>query len=164
MGSTSGAFGTLGDARLTVRAPVGYSALYPHIHVRLTSSIWADKLAAGEADIDLRPGYHHWPGYKVEFLFSDAVPPLASPATLSALERPFRAAVLAELPLVHVMGSEDHWVQLFLEEGIQRPPQHADLRVDSSITGAEIAASSRRLAPIQAWPFLIWRKAACCRP
>jgi LysR family glycine cleavage system transcriptional activator len=161
LGSTSGVFGSRGESFLTVRAPVSYTALwlsaaihrflaaYPHIEVRLTSSIWADKLATGETDIDLRLGYGRWPGHEAEFLFRDPVVPVAGPAALGGAENPLSPDIVAASPLVHVMGTEDHWAQLFSRFGVRRRANERDIRVDSSMTAAEIAASGQHFALIQ---------------
>ncbi|MEE9157645.1 MAG: LysR substrate-binding domain-containing protein [Gammaproteobacteria bacterium] len=161
LGSTSGVFGSHGESVLIVRAPVSYTSLwlsrvidrflvtYPHIEIRLTSSIWADKLAAGETDIDLRLGYGRWPSYEAEFLFRDPVVPVCSPSTATELGKAIRPDALAERPLVHVMGTEDHWAQLLSKLGVRRTAKKRDIRVDSSTTAAEIAATSERIALIQ---------------
>ncbi len=158
LGSTSGVFGQAGAATLTVRAPVSYSALwlpqtiagflalYPHIRVRLASSIWPDKLAAGEADVDIRLGYGQWPGYEAQFLLRDALVMVCRP---TERRKSLTVRELTRRPLVHVMGGEDHWRRFFAAAELSRSAQASDLHVDSSITAAEIAAQSKRLALIQ---------------
>lgn len=161
LGSTSAVFGSRADTVLTVRAPVSYTALwlsglidsfldvYPHIEIRLTSSIWADKLAVGEADIDLRLGYGKWPGFEAEFLFRDALVPVCNPQKARHLGNPGTPEIIAGDPLVHVMGTEDHWARFFSMQGVARMPGPRDIRVDSSTTAAHIAATSERSALIQ---------------
>lgn len=161
LGSTSAVFGSRTDTVLTVRAPVSYTALwlsgivdrfldaYPHIEIRLTSSIWADKLAAGEADIDLRLGYGRWPGFEAEFLFRDTVVPVCSPQRTDRSGKPGTPEIIAGDPLIHVMGTEDHWARFFSMHGVARTSGARDIRVDSSTTAAHIAATSERLALIQ---------------
>ena len=161
LGSTSSIFGSRGDRVLTIRAPVSYASLwlpavinrftanYPHIEFRLTSSIWADKLASDETDIDLRLGYGSWPGYQVEFLFRDSVLPVCNPSISETLGRANHPDVFADRALVHVMGTEDHWAHLFKEFGVVRSANEQDIQVDSSTTAAEFAATSQRIALIQ---------------
>lgn len=161
LGSTSAVFGSRADTVLTIRAPISYTALwlsgvvdrfldaYPHIEIRLTSSIWADKLAVGEADIDLRLGYGKWPEFEAEFLFRDTVVPVCRPTTTGVRSKPRTPDMIADNPLVHVMGTEDHWACFFSLYGIVRPPTRGDIRVDSSTTAAHIAATSERCALIQ---------------
>ncbi len=160
-GATSGLFGSIGESFLTVRAPLSYAALwlsaavdrfmlaYPHIEVRLISSVWADKLAADETDIDIRLGYGRWPGFEAEFLFRDPLVPVCSPDTFGALAPIETPEALAEQSLIHVMGTEDHWANYFSLLGLRPAGGVHGIRVDSSITAAEIAAVSRRFALIQ---------------
>jgi LysR family glycine cleavage system transcriptional activator len=161
LGSTSGIFGPRGEGFVTLRAPVSYTALwlareidafqalYPEIEVRLMSSVWADKLAADETDIDLRLGYGHWPGFVAELLLRDPVLPVCSPAAQAA--GPAIAAIgdLARHPLIHVMGTEDLWRQFFALEGLPLAAKLADIRVDSSIAAAEMAAAGSRITLLQ---------------
>ncbi len=157
-GSTAGIFGARGGGAVTVRAPITYTALwlsgavarftraYPHIEIRLISSVWADKLAADETDIDLRLGYGRWPGFEAEFLFRDRLLVMAGPETF---DKPPTPAEIAESPLVHVMGPEDYWAKFFARHGLQRTRQSDDIRVDSSTTAAELACAGSRVALIQ---------------
>jgi len=161
LGSTSGVFGPRGDAVVTIRAPVSYSALwlghaiggflarYPDIEVRLISSVWADKLAADETDIELRLGYGHWPGFEAEFLFRDPLLPVCSPASL-ARDGPIETiGDLTTCSFIHVMGAENHWGKFFALEGLRLAGGSRDIRVDSSVTAAELAAAGERFALIQ---------------
>jgi len=156
LGSTSGVFGPRSESVLIVRAPVSYTALwlsneiggftgaYPGIEVRLTSSVWADKLAPGETDVDLRLGYGQWPGYEAAFLLRDPVIPVCRAGAAGGDLR-----AIAEQPLIHVIGTEDQWARLFAGHRIERPHNPADIRVDSSVAAAEIAAVTDRPALIQ---------------
>ena len=56
---------------------------------------------------------------------------------------------IAGRPLVHVMGTEDHWAQLFASCGVRRITAARDIRVDSSMTAAEMTASGNCFALIQ---------------
>ena len=115
----------------------------------MISSVWADKLAADETDIELRLGYGHWPGFEAEFLYRDPLQPVCSPASLRD-HGPIEAiGDLVGLPLIHVMGTENHWANLFALEGLRPIGGKRDIRVDSSVTAAEIAAASERFALIQ---------------
>ncbi len=165
LSSTSGVFGQPGAASVTLRAPITYSALwlpqviddflrlYPHIRLRLASSIWADKLAAGEADVDIRLGYGRWPGYEATFLLRDRLVAVMRPQ----VEADLPLDALIKRPVIHIISGEDHWRAFFQQHDLERPPQVGDLQVDSTIAAAEIAASSDRLALLQerlAGPYL----------
>ncbi len=161
LSSTSGIFGSRGESFLTIRAPISYASLwlsaeldrflvaYPHIEVRLTSSVWVDKLAVGETDIDLRLGYGRWPGYEAEFLYSDPVVPVCRPSTEKNLGKAICPDFIAKNPLVHVMGTEDHWAQFFSKFNVTRTALGRDIRVDTSMAAARIASTSERFALIQ---------------
>jgi LysR family glycine cleavage system transcriptional activator len=157
LGSTTGIFGSRGGTFLTVRAPITYTALwlssavdrftqaYPNIEVRLISSVWADKLAADETDIDLRLGYGRWPGFEAELLFRDPIVPVCSRSTLEAMAPVDHPEALAGASLIHVMGTDDHWAKFFAEWQLQRSGGGSDIRVDSSMTAAEMACAGDRL-------------------
>ena len=161
LGSTSGIFAPRGGGFVTLRAPVSYTALwlareieafqalYPKIEVRLMSSVWADKLAADKTDIDLRLGYGHWPGFEAAFLFRDPVLPVCSPAAQAAGPAIAKISDLAGHALIHVMGIEDLWRQFFALGGVPLAAKPSDIRVDSSVAAAEMAAAGSRVALLQ---------------
>ena len=160
LGATAGVFGQSGPQVLNVRAPISYTALwltrladgfrreFPQIELRLTSSIWAENTAAGEADIEFRLGYGRWRGYEVHFLFSDPLIPVCAPGTIGTIGENATPADLAGQPLVHVMGGENYWDLLFGQTGIDRPRNLDDIHVDSSFTAAELCAVGGRVALI----------------
>ncbi|MEX3007380.1 LysR substrate-binding domain-containing protein [Hoeflea sp. TYP-13] len=159
LGSTSGIFGPSGEAVVTVRAPVSYSALwltrlidgfmtqYSDIEVRLVSSVWADRLAADETDLEFRLGHGHWPGYRAELVLRDPVLPVCSPSACA--HRAMTASELAEQPLIHVLGTEDHWSLYFAAHGVGVSERLPHVRLDSSMAAAELAASGNRFALLQ---------------
>lgn len=160
LGATSGVFGQSGEAVLKLRAPISYTALwltglvgefqeeFPHIEVQLTSTIWADKTAAGEADIEFRIGHGRWPGFEAHFLFRDRLSVVGAPEVARRRQAPLDAAALAELPLAHVMGAEDYWGLFFSRAGIERANDRRDIRVDSSLSAAELAGQGAHAALI----------------
>ncbi|MCP4316049.1 MAG: LysR family transcriptional regulator [Hyphomicrobiales bacterium] len=161
LGSTSGVFGTGGDALVTVRAPVSYSALwlsqlingflrrYPDIEVRLLSSVWADRVAQDETDLEFRLGHGHWPGYQAELVFRDPVIPVCSPHIHPGKTGQLTAADIAQHPLIHILGTEDHWALFFEAEGLKVTSRSPGLRVDSTMAAAEMAANGDRFALLQ---------------
>jgi len=161
VGSTSGVFGAHSGSSLTIRAPVTYAALwlsaeldrfssvYPHIDLHLCSSIWVDKLSVGEIDIDFRLGDGRWDGFEAEYLFNDTLVPVCSPAAASEFKTALEPALMAQSPLVHVMSTEDHWGRYFSENGVIRQTGLRDIRVDSSLAAAQIAATGKSFALIQ---------------
>ncbi len=158
LGATSGVFGQSEGAVLNIRAPISYTALwltgiidrfrqaYPHVTVHLTSTIWADKTAEGEADVEFRLGYGNWPGYRSDFLLRDQLVTVCSPETAEQIGQKTSAEELAGWPLLHVMGTQDYWGVFFEKQGVERPEIRDDIRVDSSVTAAELCATSNRIS------------------
>lgn len=161
LSSTLGIFGPRGEGAVTIRAPSSYAALwvpkivekflahYPDIDVRLISTVWADKLALDETDIEFRLGYGHWPGYKATLLFKDSVVPVCSPRALQDSPAIRDIKDLAAHSLIHVMGLEDIWQKYFAAAGLRLAAGRHDIRVDSSVAAAEVAAAGRRVALMQ---------------
>lgn len=153
MGATSSIFGIRKNARLTIRAPLSYSAIWlpeivskfsqdhPDIEIRMTSSVWADHLAQDETDIELRLGYGQWPGCRSELLFRDTLVPLCSPQTLSKFPKSSTADYLTTLSLIHIVGVEDQWGEFFREHGLDSFPddQENQIFTDSSVAAAVLA-------------------------
>jgi len=161
LGSTLGIFGGRGEGFVTVRAPLSYTALWlsteiesflsscPEVEVRLISSVWADALAADETDVDLRLGLGHWPGYEMELLFRDRVLPVCSREAAEAGPAIERIRDLARRSLIHVMGVEDIWAKYLALDGGTLDTRNHDMRVDSSVAAAEMAATGTRFALLQ---------------
>jgi len=161
VGSTSGVFGSHAGSSLSIRAPVTYASLwlsaeldrfsvaYPQIEIHLTSSIWTEKLAVGETDIDLRLGDGGWPGYETDYLFNDPLVPVCRPKTIEDAGSPLELVDIAHRPLVHVMSTENHWDRYFSAHGVARQSAFRDRWVDSSLSAAQTAATSNCFALIQ---------------
>jgi len=158
LSSTSGVFGTRHRSGLSVRGPSSYMSmclptlidqflnLYPHIDMKLTSTIWADKLAMDETDIDLRYGFGHWPGFQADLLFRDPIFAVCSPATSERLNQHTTADNLNHWPMVHILGPEDYWAKFCIALNLNRVRTGRDVRVDSAMTAAEMCATSDRIA------------------
>ena len=108
LSATSGIFGHGGRSVLNVRAPISYTVLwlaplvdrfnaeFPQIEIHLSSSIWTEKIATGETDVEFRIGRGSWPGVEAGLLFRDPLIPVCSPefaARRNAIDDP---AALAE--------------------------------------------------------------------
>lgn len=160
LSATSGIFGHGGRSVLNVRAPISYTVLwlaplvdrfnaeFPQIEIHLSSSIWTEKIATGETDVEFRIGRGSWPGVEASLLFRDPLVPVCSPefaARRNAIDDP---AALAECSLVHVMGTEDYWSKFFQQAGVERKRKPSDFSVDSSLAAAEIATVTDRIALI----------------
>ncbi|MCW3784629.1 LysR substrate-binding domain-containing protein [Defluviimonas salinarum] len=155
LGATTSIFGLNRASRLTIRAPLTYSALWlaeivsrfsaahPRIEIRMHSSVWAENLALDDTDVEIRLGYGHWAGYRAELLFTDPLVPLCSPRTLEAEGKSLDVADLASRPLVHIVGLEDQWHDFFAAHApdtvMPKPKSH--VHTDSSVAAATIAAN-----------------------
>jgi LysR family glycine cleavage system transcriptional activator len=158
LGSTSGVFGFRGSHTLTIRGPSSYMAmqfpplvdrfktLYPHIDIKMTSSIWADTLAMDETDIDLRYGFGRWEGFEAHLLVRDPVIAFCGPKTAKALAGVEPRIALTRWPLVHILGPEDYWAAYFRVLGIERERNPADLHADAIAIAAELVMASDRIA------------------
>ncbi len=159
IGSTVGVFGRPIRARLTVRAPVSYAALWlppvverfqqehPHVSITVTSSIWTERLSTDDVDIDLRLGRGEWPGLDAEALFADPLIVVASPPTSESLTP--TVDHLIEQPLVHLMGGDDQWGRFFATFDRARATDSRDVRVDSTLSAFGFVVGSSRLALAQ---------------
>ena len=158
LGATSGVFGARGGNVLTIRGPSSYMAIglptiidqfagrYPHIDIKLTSSIWADRLAMDETDIDLRYGFGRWPGFESHLLFRDSVVAVSAPHIAKDIAGESISNVIKQRSLVHILGPEDYWAMLSSQLGLVPTRKRRDIQVDSALTAAEVAASSDRIA------------------
>ena len=159
-GSTAGVFGQRSSVSLTLRAPVAYNTLWlprlidrfnaehPNIEVTAISSIFTAMLSAEDVDIELWLGSGRWPGFENQLLFDDPLIVVCAPATAIALgSEPTIDAVLGQ-PVVHLMGSDDHWSTLASRVDAIRAPNAGDMRVDSPVVALGHVAGSTRLALI----------------
>lgn len=150
--STAKLFDQSGTTILTVRAPVSFVALwlaprlpsfsasYPAIRFLVLSTLWADAQPDEAVDIDIRFGDGSWPGYRAEPMGRDAsiVVCRREIATHGGQKR--RLKEIADGHLIHVMGHEDHWAEVFHKVGLPLPRDQRSLRVDNSIAAIHIAA------------------------
>jgi LysR family glycine cleavage system transcriptional activator len=148
-------FGTGTRTTVTVRAPLSFASLflaprlqrfqsqYPDISIQLFSLVWADALPDESADIDIRFGAGNWAGYKIEMLLKEPSVVVA-PAHLNDFATQGEQRLFAELasqPLIHIVGYEDHWAELFRLLGMPPPPEKRSIRVDNSLAALMLAAN-----------------------
>ncbi len=161
LGSTAGVFGQDTETQLTMRAPVAYNTLWlpslisefttdhPNIGVTATSSIFTAMLSAEDVDIEMWLGSGIWPGFENKLLFDDPFVVVASAATAASLgSAPEVDTVLAQ-PLVHLIGSEDHWGKLLAGVDRARAPDSRDSWVDSTIVAFGYVAATDHVALAQ---------------
>ncbi len=158
VGSTAAVFGHATHAHLTLRAPVAYNTLWlpplierfrhvhPTIEITTTSSVFTAMMSTDGVDVEIWQGSGRWPGFENHRLFLDSSIVVGSASTASDLGVRPSISSIAERSLVHLMGSDDHWSRLFRTAEISRPPQAADLRVDTTVAAIGHLLSSDRLA------------------
>ncbi|MTH98854.1 LysR family transcriptional regulator [Roseibium sp. RKSG952] len=148
--STDGLFGGWSEESITIRAPISTAALviaprlpdllavHPHLNIRLVSSIWAESQLEEDIDIDLRLGHGRWPGCHADPVGAEAIAPVASRVLADKIRNPDD---LAKVPLIHILGFEDHWSRYF--SAVQLDPGKAARRitVDTTLAAIEMAAA-----------------------
>jgi LysR family transcriptional regulator, glycine cleavage system transcriptional activator len=144
--STVGLFGGSERAQISVHAPVSLAALwlapklpafiaaYPAIDVRLSSVIWDNPIPDQATDLEIRYGSGLWRGYRSERLLNQRIVAVCSPALL---ER----ATLLPRHLIHIMGHENHWLQVRNALQIEDTPAEPGPTVDTTIAALELAAN-----------------------
>ncbi|MFZ5790636.1 MAG: LysR substrate-binding domain-containing protein [Pseudomonadota bacterium] len=146
--ATAGLFGPVGEASLNLRVPVSFAVLwlsprlpefceaFPSIRVRLYSAIWADALPADKVDVDIRFGHGNWSGFRSELIFSDPSVPV------SPIASPVRApAQIKDENLIHIMGLEEAWSELYRRTGLEVPAHRHAVTVDTSLAALELVAA-----------------------
>lgn len=161
LGSTAGVFGQRSAVKLAMRAPVAYNTLWlppfverfnaehPSIEITATSSIFTAMLSAEDLDLELWIGSGSWPGFQNELVFNDPLVIVASPSTAQLLGPDVDIGEVINLPLVDVIGSEDHWTKLLKTLDLSRSHNAQDVRVDSTIVALGYVTTSNRIALAQ---------------
>lgn len=152
--STVGLFGGTERGAITVHAPVSLAALWlapklpsfigahPSIDVRLSSVIWDNPGPDESTDLEIRYGNGHWHGYRAERLMTQRIVAVGSPAMLERARSLGEAAGWLPQHLIHIMGHEDHWLQV--RQSLQLtvdPPAKSGPIVDTTIAALELAAN-----------------------
>jgi LysR family transcriptional regulator, glycine cleavage system transcriptional activator len=144
--STVGLFGGSERAQISVHAPVSLAALWlapklpafiaahPGIDVRLSSVIWDNPMPDEATDLEIRYGSGHWRGYRSERLLNQRIVAVCSPTLLE------RASLLPR-HLIHIMGHENHWLQVRNALQIEDTAAEPGPTVDTTIAALELAAN-----------------------
>jgi LysR family transcriptional regulator, glycine cleavage system transcriptional activator len=144
--STVGLFGGSERGQITVHAPVSLAALwlapklpafiaaYPAIDVRLSSVIWDNPMPDEATDLEIRYGSGHWRGYQSKRLLNQRIVAVCSPALLE------RADLLPR-HLIHIMGHENHWLQVRNALQVEDVAAKPGPTVDTTMAALELAAN-----------------------
>lgn len=150
--STVGLFGGSERGQITVHAPVSLAALwlapklpafiaaYPAIDVRLSSVIWDNPIPDEATDLEIRYGSGHWRGYRSEWLLNQRIVAVCSPALLERDVGGERASLLPR-HLIHIMGHENHWLQVRNVLQVEDVEGKPGPTVDTTMAALELAAN-----------------------
>ena len=150
--STVGLFGGSERGQITVYAPVSLASLwlaprlpaftdaYPGIDVRLSSVIWDDPVPSEATDLEIRYGTGQWRGYRAERLLNQSIVAVCSPALLESTRSSGEAAGLVPKHLIHIMGHENHWLQVRQALQVADVATRVGPTVDTTIAALELAA------------------------
>ena len=126
--STVGLFGRE-EMVLTVRASASYATLvlprrlpefrrlYPHVSIRLFSTIWSDRPENEDADVEIRYGDGDWAGWTAERLEAHESIVVAQAPARQGQSAADYLAECATSGVILVMGCEDLWPKLLARAG-----------------------------------------------
>ncbi|MES0810861.1 LysR substrate-binding domain-containing protein [Roseibium sp. SCPC15] len=153
--STEGLFGSRSSGTVTIRAPISEAVLIiapalaefqkvqPDLDIRLLSAIWADTVLETGIDIEIRLGAGTWPGCQAEPFGTEFIVPVCHPELAKSLNSPNE---LSELPLIHILGFDDHWPHFFEALEQERPDNTKGVTVDTTLAAVEWAAAKGGVA------------------
>lgn len=151
--STVGLFGGTERSQISVHAPVSLAALwlapklpafgaaFPSIDVRLSSVIWDNPAPDEATDLEIRYGSGQWRGYRAERLMNPRIVALCSPSMLERARSVGDAAAWLPRHLIHIMGHENHWLQVRLALKLAEHAPAPGPTVDTTIAALELAAA-----------------------
>jgi LysR family transcriptional regulator, glycine cleavage system transcriptional activator len=133
-----------------------FSAAYPQIDLRVSSTTRQIDLVAERVDLAIRHGDGHWAGLDAVRLCAERLVPVCSPKLLSGRNRVTRASDLLKLPLLRLEGWAT-WAKWFEATGIAVPARRgpvlnqASVLIDAAVDGQGVALARTTLA---AWDLL----------
>lgn len=151
--STLGLFGNNQSASIAVLAPVSFGSLwlaprlpaffaqYPAIEVRLSATIWGNSGPSASIDVEIRYGDGKADGNTGERLLQQDLVIACSPQYLRGSELQNNIPALIKKGIVHIMGHEDHWLQLASEIPDIDIGTVPGPTVDTTIAALELAAN-----------------------
>jgi len=149
--STSPDFG----AKWLVHRLRRFTAAYPEIDLRVSSTTQQVDLIAEQVDLAVRHGNGHWPGLDAVALCSERLVPVCSPKLLSGHDQVVASDLLA-YPLLRLEGWTT-WSKWFEAAGVSVTPRvgpvlnQASMLIDAAVNGQGVALARTTLA---AWDLL----------
>jgi LysR family transcriptional regulator, glycine cleavage system transcriptional activator len=150
--STSPDFG----AKWLVHRLGRFTAAYPEIDLRVSSTTKQVDLITEQVDLAVRHGDGHWAGLDAVALGPERLVPVCSPQLLSTHKHIAQASDLLTYPLLRLDGWTT-WSRLFEAGGVSASPRNgpvlnqASMLIDAAIDGQGIALARTTLA---AWDLL----------
>ena len=151
--STVGLFGTRAQVHIAVQAPVSFAALwlaprlprffaaYPNIEVRLSSTVWDTAAPDDATDLEVRYGDGRFQGYIAEPLLNQDLVVACSPAVQARTPASLELGVRIQNQMIHIMGHETHWLQVFRALAFGDIDAIAGPTVDTTMAALELATS-----------------------
>ena len=103
-----------------------FQEAHPGIEVRLSASIHLVDFRREEVDMAVRYGHGHWPGLRADWLMSEDIFPVCSPALLKGQRALRKPEDLAHHTLLHNTGLREDWRLWLTAAGL--PPALAQKR------------------------------------
>jgi len=150
--STSPDFG----AKWLVHRLGRFTAAYPEIDLRVSSTTKQVDLIAEKVDLAVRHGNGHWPGLDAAALCSERLVPVCSPKLLSRYGHAAKASDLLTYPLLRLEGWTT-WSEWFEVSGVSASPRggpvlnQASMLIEAAVDGQGVALARTTLA---AWDLL----------
>jgi len=154
---TEDIFGARNTNQIIVRANAAFSVLWlaprlgdflkahPRLQVRIVNPVWSLQEIEEGADFEIRYGIGQWPGLRVHRLTWDRLFPVAAPH-MAESEPGDTTTVLAQAPLIHVMGYRDGWPDWLRVAGLNTIDGRFGIQCDNSIMAFELAAAGSGFA------------------
>ena len=124
---------------------------FPHVRVRLVTTVWPDDFIASNADVEIRFGLVEVAGGGARQLGDNRLVAVASPELVKDIA-PDDWPTLMKLPLIQPVGISDSWDKVMKSMGQQKCPDPQyfvdthGLAVDMAVSGAGIALTSGLIA------------------
>ncbi len=132
-----------------------FQMAFPHIEVRLISTIGLEDFSRPDVDIGIRTGQGNWPGVHSHRLMSEALVPLCSPGLIESGMPLREPRDLANTTLIHDMPRLGQWRSWLAALGIhdvdaERGPkfQGAGMAVEAAIAGLGVVLANRRMVEV----------------
>lgn len=112
--------------------------IYPQITLRQLGTNWATDFDISTAELEIRYGTGHWPGFESYPLVTPRLRPYCALATAKRIRKP---TDLEGLPLLDVIGTPQGWDSWFKSMSLEHLNDEPRQYMDSHATAASMAAN-----------------------